>query len=306
MFLLLRKNTALLNTLLLISTSYNPLDAITFVYNLRIGETTRTRNTAFGELKPSVVALTALGQFRGYETDFHQSAGGVLGNYIYAQDAWYARINAAVGRVHADGCTVPSFSKTEFDDLLLTGGYSWQLGTRTRITFSGHFGLPLHRDHIGDLVQLGTGHVGLGLQLDGLYTLSDTQALFGATRFIYFFPRDVTISVADKLVGINNFHLGDVVDLLFAYQQSFKQRHMMSIGYNPTFTFDTDDITDTQRVGKIHTTMNSFFATYRYAFPIKDMLSAVIVGLSYGFLNVPAPLNHGHSTTVWVTWGINF
>lgn len=283
------------------------LHAITFVYNLRIGETTRTRNTSFGELKPSVGALTAIGQFREYETSFHQSAGGILGNYIYAQDEWYARINAAVGRVHADGCTIEQFGKTEFDDILFTGGYSWQIEPRTRISLSGHFGVPLHRDHIGNLVQLGTGHVGMGIQLDGLHALSATQAILVATRFIYFFPRDIFVSIAGKTECINNFHLGDIVDFLISYQHGFgKQRHMVAIGYNPTFTFDTDTISNPEKVGKAHTNTNSFFATYRYAFPIKDMLSALIVGLSYGFLNVPAPLNHGHSTTAWLTWGINF
>jgi len=287
---------------------YTPLlFSITFVYNLRIAETTRTRNTAFGKLKPSVAALTPLAQFRGFDTDFHQSAGGVLGNYIYATDDWYARINAAVGRVHADGPTVGEFGATEFDDLLLTGGYSWQMAEKTRISFSGHFGIPLHRDYVGDLVELGTGHVGLGLQLDGVHAFNAEQALLIAARAIYFFPRDVTLTLDGTTLHIPKFRLGNVVDFFITYQHIFdEERHLVGAGYDLTYTFGTDDPTDPSHIRTLNTTQNSLFATYRYAFPIKEHLSAIILGFSYGFLKVPAPLNHGYSATVWLTWGINF
>jgi hypothetical protein len=274
---------------------------------LRIAETTRTRNTAFGKIEPSVAALTPLAQFRGFETDFHQSAAGVLGNYIYATDDWYARINASVGRVHANSCTVGEFGATEFDDILFTGGYSWQMAERTRISLSGHFGVPLHRDYVGDLVELGTGHVGLGLQIDGLHAFNEAQILLLALRALYFFPRDVTLSLNNKTVHLSKFRLGDVLDFLISYQHIFDDpRHMVAAGYNLTYTFGTDDPTDPFHVRTLSTTQNNLFATYRYAFPIKEHLSAIILGFSYGFLNVPAPLNHGYSATAWLTWGINF
>lgn len=283
------------------------LHGVTFVYNLRIGETTRARNTAFGELKPSVIALTPLAQFRGFENNFHQSAGGVLGNYIYAQDRWYTRVNVAVGRVHADGCNIDQFGATEFDDILFTAGYSWQAAEKTRITFSGHLGVPTHSNYLGDPVQLGTGHVGGGLQLDGLHTFNQKDAMLLALRAIYFIPRKATVTRNDEKICIHDFRLGNIVDFLISYQHSFgNNRHMASIGYNPNFTFGTDNPLDPARIKTLHAMQNSFFATYRYAFPIKDMLSAIIVGASGGLLNVPAPLNSGYTTTVWLTWGLNF
>lgn len=283
------------------------LHPITFVYNLRIAETTRTRNTAFGKLKPSVAAVTPLAIFRNFETDFHQSAGGVLGNYIYATDDWYARINAAVGRVHANGPTVGEFGKTEFDDFLFTAGYSWQAAQQTRISLSGHFGVPLHSDYVGDLVELGTGHVGFGLQLDGLHAFNEAQILLVALRALYFLPRKVSLTLDATTLYFPSFKLGDVLDFLISYQHQFgKERHLIGVGYNPTYTFGTTDPTDPLRVRTLATLQNSIFATYRYAFPIKEHLSAIILGFSYGFLNVPAPLNHGQSATMWLTWGINF
>lgn len=298
-------NSKYIFTLLLCYTTV--LHPITFVYNLRIGETTRTRNTAFGKLKPSVAAITPLAIFRNFETDFHQSAGGVLGTYIYATDNWYARINAAVGRVHADSPTIDEFGKTEFDDFLFTAGYSWQMAERTRVTLSGHFGVPLHSDYIGDPVELGIGHVGLGLQLDGLHAFNKSQILLVALRALYFFPRRVTITLGDISLYFPHFKFGDVADFLISYQHQFgKERHMLGVGYNPTFTFGTTDPTDPLHIHTLSTMTNSFFGTYRYAFPIKEHLSAIILGFSYGFLNVPAPLNHGQSATIWLTWGINF
>lgn len=283
------------------------LHGVTFVYNLRIGETTRTRNTAFGELKPSVVAVTPLAQFRGFENHFHQSAGGVLGNYIYAEDSWYARVNVAVGRVHADGCNIDQFGATEVDDILFTGGCSWQAAEKIRITASAHLGLPTHRNYLGDPVQLGTGHVGGGLQLDGLYTLNEKDALLLALRAIYFIPRNGTLIRNEQKTCLPHFRLGNLVDFLISYQHSFgNNRYMASIGYNPNFTFGTDDPNDPFGVHTLHTTQNTFFATYRYAFPIKKCLSAIIVGASCGILSVPAPLNKGYNVTTWLTWGINF
>lgn len=306
MFLLLRKNNTLWCTLLLLHISYNPLYAITFVYNLRIGETTRAKSPAPEEPSPSVAAFTAIGQFRSYETDFHQSAAGMLGTYIYTQDAWYARVNGALGRTQARRDNTVDFSKTEFDDILFTGGYGWQLTDKARITFSGHLGVPTHRDHIGNLVQLGTGHIGLGIQLDGSYRISDTQTFLAATRFIHFFPRDVTVTAQNVMQLINDFELGNLVDFLFTYQHNFGRQHGMSVGYNPFFTFGTDDITQPEGSGQVHTSTNTLFATYRYAFKIKEHLSAVIIGFSYGFIGLPEPLRHGNSATVWMTWGINF
>src|ERR1700722_8016001 len=118
---------------------------IPLVYNLRIGETTRAVNPSFGELKPSVVALTPVAQFRHFKNDFKQATGGIIGTYIYMYQDLYARIAAAVGYVHAQVADGPDFSKIQTDDILLTAGYSWQLGSNIRIGLSGHLGIPTHK-----------------------------------------------------------------------------------------------------------------------------------------------------------------
>jgi hypothetical protein len=257
-----------------------PLGAIPLVYNLRIGETTRAINPSFGEIKPSIIALTPVAQFRHFKNDFEQSLGGVLGSYIYMHNDLYARINVAVGRVHAQiADTEPDFSKIQTDDILLTAGYSWQLGSSIRIGLSGHLGIPTHKDDSLNLVQLGTGHVGLGLQLDGSASLSETQMLLAAARLICFLPRNLTITATAVTTNID-YNLGNAIDLLCAYQQSWRE-HMIYFGYNPTFTFETDNLPGIAGPPTFHTTTNSFFFTYRYGFLIKDMLSAIIFGVSY-------------------------
>jgi len=280
------------------------IQGITLVYNLRIGETTRAVNPSFGTMKPSVIALTPFAQFRHFKNDFKQSAGGMLGTYIFMHKDFFARINAAGGRVHAELDNTLDYGATEADDLLFTGGYSWRLGDYTRVGIAGHLGFPLHTDHILQSVELGTGHIGLGVQCDASHAFSDTQMILLAGRFIHFFPRNITVTLNDVMQNVN-FHLGNVLDVLFSYQQSWRE-HMIYFGYNPTFTLGTDPPPGTIPYVKFTTITNSFFFTYRYGFMIKDLLSAIILGFSYGLTKVPAPFYSGHIINSWFTWGIDF
>ena len=276
---------------------------VTIVYNMRIAETTKAKNSSLVETLPSIGVLTPFVQFRNHNNPLTQSTGGLLGTYIYADNSWYARINAAVGRVHADSCTLGTFSRTQTDDILLSGGHGWNLTDACSVSLSGHLGIPTHNDDSLQLFQLGTGHVALGAQLDGAYAYGDTQAFLGAVRFIHFFPRDVTITVQDVTYNLV-VNIANALDLLMVYQHTWGP-HLLGIGYNPTLTFGSSLKPSLIEV-KTNTTVNSFFCSYRYDFLIDTMLSAVIFGISYGFGSTPIPDDKVHITTAWFSWGINF
>jgi hypothetical protein len=283
-----------------------PLHSTTFVYNLRIGEINRPKNPVSHEEDHNSAILTAIAQrFASSDTNFHQLTGGILGTYIFAKNHWYFRANAAVGRVHAKRGNTDTFSKTEWDDILFSGGYGWQLDEKLQISFSGYWGIPTHQDHFTNLAQLGTGHMCLGIQLDFAYNFTPQHKLLAASRLIHFMSRDITVKREEVIQLINAFEPGNLVDFLFAYQHSWKQ-HEITLGYNPATTFGTDDITSADRTGELGTVANTLFASYRYGFMVKNYLSAVIGGLSYGFLKLPAPLQQSHIITAWFTWEISF
>ena len=83
-------------------------------------------------------------------------------------------------------------ARTQWDDLLFTGGYGQQFGQKGRIAYSALFGIPLHRDYSLELAQFGTGHIGVGGQIDSSYKYTDYDTMFFAVRSIYFIARKST------------------------------------------------------------------------------------------------------------------
>lgn len=291
--------------LMLLSIANYNLFAVSIVYNMRIAETTKAKNRSLVEPRPSIGALTAFAQFRNHNNPVRQSAGGILGTYIYTNEGWYARINAAAGKVHAHACNTVTVSRTQTDDILFSGGYGWKINDQGSVSLSGHLGIPTHNDDSLQFFQLGTGHVGLGAQLDGIYAFDDAQTFITAARFIHFFPRDIAITLQDVRYNLVS-NIGNAFDLLFAYQHTWGP-HLLGLGYNPTFIFSAKIEPSLNIFNlKTHANTNSFFCSYRYGFLIDTMLSAVIFGISYGFGSTPIPNDKVHITTAWFSWGINF
>jgi len=285
-----------------------PMHGITLVYNLRIAETTRTQLKHLVQKRHSIIAVTPFAQFRQLLKDAHESAVGGLLTYIYMKEHFFARVNAAVGRVHAQSDTLEaSFSRTQIDDILATVGYAFSVHDRLSMGASLHFGVPTHADSSLQVVQLGTGHVGLGAQIDVAYSISNTQALMAAARFIHFFPRKVDIELNEIMQNFD-FALGNAADLYLTYQQNWGPRHQIEVGYNPTFLFDANaqpPLPDL--MAQINSTTHSFFGSYRYGFLIKNTYpSAIIVGASYGINPLPERFGNTQIENVWFSWGINF
>jgi hypothetical protein len=276
---------------------------ISLVYNLRIAETTKNQFIVFKEKHPSVITVTPVIQFRKTHNDLREFVGGGLGTYIYATDHWYGRVNAAVGRSAETNCMGISDGRTDLDDILFSGGYGHRLNEYAKVTFSAHFGIPTHKDGSLQGIQLGTGHYGLGAQVDGSLKVHTNHALMAALRFIHFFPRNVKTILGPERF---NFSIGNLVDLFFTYQGNW-ERHQLEVGYNPTFLFDASIHPSLATVVKqTDFIASSFYASYRYGFMLCGLPSGIIFGTSYGFDHSPKIFGDKYIVTSWFSFGVKF
>lgn len=285
-----------------------PLDAvISYVYNLKIAETTRRNFSTTALAHPSVIALTGITNVRTKYNSLKEESGGVLGTYIYARPHWYFKADAAAAHISFKykGSTE---SRTQTDDILLSGGYGVTLGPQARVTFSGLVGLPTHNDRSLSLPQFGIGHVGLGAQLDAAVYHDGNRAhhlVQAATRLIHFFPRSTVAMRAQNSVRLDVYP-GDLLDLFIGYQISVRM-HALEVGYNPSFLFNVKTSSVLPGISFDHVYIRpSFYANYRYLFKAYDVPMGFGIGASYGFDIKQSPLNNRRSTTVWTGLGMLF
>lgn len=280
--------------------------AITLVYNLRVSETTKRQVDIFGNKKGESI-FTAIGfnQYRYREDGTHQFAGGLLATYVYVLDHFYARVIAGGGHIasHSDASC---FEQNQMDDILFSAGFETDINDCAHTTISFHLGLPVHNDNSLNVYQLGIGHVGIGMQIDGTWQYAESSALFGAMRLIHFLPRRVTFLLVEPPPFKFKFNLGNIADLFIA-NQSHWGPHQLNVGYNPTFIFDASLKPYVPRVlNVVQDITQSFFVSYRYSFYMGETPSAIVFGFSYGFAHRPEHMSDKSIWTPWISWGILF
>lgn len=284
---------------------------VSVVYNMRILQTTNQRASHISNLRPSIGSLVFIEQFRERRTiNSHEHFDALLGSYVYTARPFYIRTDFAFGHVNSKINNV-KFSRTQSDDIYLAGGYTHQMTERSNLTGSLILGIPTHRDTVLQGIQFGTGHIGVGAQLDGLFALrSETpQTILTAVRFLHFIPRSASTCLTGQRL---NFcvDIGNLVDLFIAYQVNLgcNRNHRLMTGYNPQFLFNASispQIPALQNFSAIGARSN-FFASYVYFFPIGDHISGLVAGFSYGFDHLPKCFGIKNQETFWIGWGVNF
>lgn len=293
---------------------------VTVVYNMRVAEITKRQQLNPSAKKPNILAGTTVGQWRKLKDGSKQSLYSELGTYIHSSKSTYLKIDGAVGHVrnHIQGLI---FQRTQTDDLLFTGGYGHTVGKRARLTYSGLLGIPTHRDFILDLAQFGTGHVGLGGQLDASYAYGSTcspctknrsNVLFAAARLVHFFPRNVT-SHDPRLTPLypcSEYSLkpGNLADLYFAHQTNWSKRNRFEFGYDASFIGFGSAINPSilNFPGSVVFIRHSFFGAYSRLIPIGDVKTGMIIGLSGGFDSRPPTFGNTYMITAWLLYGVLF
>lgn len=284
------------------------LHSSTVVYNLRIAEATRRQAADSKYRRPSLAVVALVSQWSKSRDDIQFSYTAGLLSLYHSKKSFFIRADMAVGHV-TQKTDDTKFSRTQTDDILLSGGYSFALSERSRFTLSGLFGIPTHKDTGLEGVQFGIGHFSVGAQLDGAFFYSShfNHTIFTAARYIRFFPRDISTCIAKQKLEFN-FNLGNAIDLFISHASRWGKRNRFEFGYNPTFVFQAnicprlDDF-----IHRINFINSSFFANYRYGFLIKQKFpSGFGVGLSAGFQHIPKDVGLKYIITIWGGWGINF
>lgn len=279
---------------------------------MRVAMVTRRQKLDVTTEHPHILAGTAFRQWREFLTGAKQTTAGALGTYIYAKESYYLKIDSAVGHVNTKTDALET-SRTQSDDILFTGGYGHPIGTKWRLAYSGLFGIPTHRDVILELAQFGTGHYGTGVQLDSAYNYrgNHSNVIFGAARFIHFFPRNIQARDprTQPLFPCCNYKLklGNLVDLFISHQTNWKQRNRFELGYDATFGFSSDvqpPIVDF--AGSATFIRHNFFGAYFRHVPIGKTHTGIITGLSYGFDSKPELIGNRYFITLWGLWGVIF
>lgn len=279
--------------------------SISIVYNLRVAETSKRVYIEELLLHPSLATATLFDTFRKkYNGTKHNCIGGLF-TLMYAPELFFLRVDAAVGHVSSNTAGV-HFDRTQTDDILFSAGYSPRMSKKMRLTFSGLFGIPTHKDTSLEYVQLGFGHYGLGAQLDGAFACSQNKnvTLRCAARLIHFFPTHVraTITSTKKY----NYNIGNLSDLFIALHYK-KAAQSIEGGYNPEFFFNATmkpSFYDT--IKKANYIRHSFYGLYKYRFSIHTLMNMIAFALSYGFEPTPKIFGNKQIWTTWASWSINF
>jgi hypothetical protein len=282
--------------------------SVSFVYNLKIAETTK-RHAEEKSKYHFIGAATPIFQDRKKNNEVEQNAFGSLESLIYYRAPIYARVDFAFAHVW-EQLEQFRFSRTLSDDILFTAGYSHSFTERIRSTLSGMVGIPTHKNVILEGIQFGTGHYGLGIQLDSAiqYALRWPHSLRLAYRCIHFLKR----TLDGEIIGLDEkfkFTYGNLMDFFIAHHFNF-DKNRFEIGYDfillmgasidpvpPIFSL-LPDTTNYKR--------SSFFGTYQRLFAVGTHPSALILGLSYSFDNDPHALSLKRLITTWISLGINF
>lgn len=280
------------------------LESVTIVYNLRISQITR-RQAISGN--PSLFITNLFQQWSKFRTGLKQTDTGLLASYIHTGKSWYLSINCAGAHVESRlNCT--KVARNQIDDILLTGGYGITPRAGTQITFSGHVGIPTHKDTILDGVEFGTGHYGISPQVDGsqTYKVGKPHFLLWALRLIHFFPRSIT---SDTLPFPQKYHfaLGNVADIFLAHQSNWAKRHRIEFGYDGVFGFGAKICPTIANFGAtIHYIHNNVYVSYAQKIKTFNKPSAWLLTISYGAGTGKSQFRQVYGVTLVGSWAINF
>lgn len=288
---------------------------VSIVYNMKLSEITKrfqqsSIKSSGGKEDYFGATATVITQMRKTYNDIHQKTIAGLGTIQYSPGSWYVALETAAGHVKNTFPIEVNLVKenTQVDDLLFSAGYAIGINGHTRITFSGLLGVPVHRDVTLLGAQFGTGHVGLGAQLDLAYAYTDDldHTMLAAARYVRFLSREAEACI-NQQSRCFDVTLGNLVDALFASNHRWGHHHW-EFGYDATFAFGAHVQPSIPAIDEDQFTFlrSTFYTTYAYTFPIGDHPSGFLFGFSVGTDHRPVPLGFKRLLAGWITWGIKF
>lgn len=281
----------------------------TVVYNLRIAQITRQQIQHIADGRETNVLLftNLFQQWLKFRCGIKQTITGTLVSYIQTGQSWYIKIDGALAHVrNLFPCT--ELKRNQTDDILISGGYGINPREGTRIGFTGHLGIPTHKDTILEGIQFGTGHYALGAQIDGsqAYTVGRPHFVLWALRYIHFFPRTVHFDDPTRPQRYK-FALGNLVDIYISHQSNWDKRHRIEFGYDGIFDFGTRFCPPLTNLNvPTHFIRNSYFVAYARRIKHFNQPGALIFVLSYSSDAVPRLYGQQYGVSLFFSWAIIF
>lgn len=279
---------------------------ISIVYNFRIAQITKR---AFIEHEQKTTSLTLT--FLSFDQYQEKYRGGIQENFTGGLAAFvydftpssYVRTDAALSYINQKTYHVATFSDMETDDILFTIGHNFTPNNKSRITISGLFGIPTHNIYALQHVALGYGQIGTGVQIDGLYRLTNHLDFLWGTRYLYFIPQ----IAQDISENSYTFSIGNIADLLLGLKWNWPSSHSLEGGYTARWDFGahiSPHINDI--VAKTNYSRNSFYLVYKYKFETQRVAHRLLFDIGYGFDSKPKSYGYKKIATCWISWSINF
>lgn len=277
------------------------LYSISVVYNFRIAEVTRqpifdketdTRNIVLGLL---------FDQYQQkYCGDITQNFFGALGSWIYRFDSSYFRTDFAGAHVDQTEKCATTFTGNNTDDILFTFGHNFRFN-KISTTISGSVGFPTHKSLNLLHSDVGTGQIGLAVQFDAAFPLSEQRDFLIGTRYLHFFPRAACGPLNREFI----FGIGNVIDVRVAHNQRWNH-HGLEIGFTQQWSFGATVEPFVQAIiDATNRRRTAFYGVYKYHFLINDIKNGLLFTISYGFDNKNR-FSNKHIVTAWAAWGVSF
>ncbi len=297
----MKKNIFVL-TLLLPCISYVPMLAVSVVYNFKIAQITRQPITDRTVQRDTMSWLLFDFFQKNSQLKIRENyAGGLMTfNHCFAEK-YYFRTDFAVGHTHQTIKKRTEVDITEPDDILFTSGRNFEISEKSRVTLSGLLGIPTHSVNTLERVGFGTGQVGVGVQLDGLYKFNNHCDILCGTRYNYFIPR----TAFDALDNSYKFTVGSIADIIIGAQSNNLLPHGVEGGYASRWGFGINSIPKISELESKSYQRNSFFLIYKYTLLTKRVAHRLLLGASWGFDSKPKL--YGYKAIMgWAAWGIAF
>lgn len=297
--------------------------AVSLVYNLRIAESTK-RQTFEKGIHPYTFSLTTINNNRKKRDGTKHNLLGLLESFSYTNPSFYIRTDFAFGQVreaklissinNGSSDSIVSchkqysyFKEIETDDLLLKAGYSYSVNPKIKLTASGLLGIPTHKDFALEHFQLGFGHVGLGIQLDGsfIYSIPKKSSIRCAFRLIQFIPRHVW-HTANNITKRFKVNIGDLIDIFIAHHTVFGH-HSFEFGYDQIFFCNAKIHPHLEgALEKVNYIRPEFFTTYKYTISTRHLNHILSATISGGFDIWPRLHGNKRILEAWFSYGLNF
>lgn len=281
--------------------TYTNLNALSIVYHFRIAQITKQPIFEHIDTKYTLIALVFDQVLKTYQGDIQKNFAGDLDAFIYNFKPYYFRTDFAFAYVTENIKHVPTYSSVETDDILFTVGRNFILDN-AKVTLSGLFGVPTHKNGILQHPQLAFAQFGTGIQLDGTYKFNNKNSVIWGLRSVYFIPRNALDDFNRKHI----FTIGTLSDILISYRHDWAY-HDLEIGFTERFQLGArihPNLDNT--IEKTNYIRSSFYIAYKYKFFINNIQNRITFEAAYSFDNTPKRYGYQYVIIGWVTWNVAF